>query len=144
MGVPFWLGVFILLLLVEAGTMALTTVWFAVGAFGAILVSLIGVPLWVEIAVFLGLSFTVLFFYRPLAVKYVNAKRVRTNVEEMVGKEGKITERVDNLSQSGRMLLKGMDWAARTESDESTIEVGTIVKVLKVEGVKLIVEQVKK
>lgn len=144
MGVPFWLAVFILLLLVEAGTMALTTVWFAVGAFGAILVSLLGVPLWVEILVFLALSFVILFFYRPLAIKYVNSRRIRTNVEDLVGKEGKITEKVDNLSQSGRMLLKGMDWAARTESDESTIEVGTIVRVLKVEGVRLIVEPVQK
>lgn len=144
MGVPFWLAVFILLLLVEAGTMALTTVWFAVGAFGAILVSLLGVPLWVEILVFLALSFVILFFYRPLAIKYVNSRRIRTNVEDLVGKEGKITEKVDNLSQSGRMLLKGMDWAARTESDESAIEVGTIVRVLKVEGVRLIVEPVQK
>ena len=79
--------------------------------------------------------------YRPLAVKYVNSRRTRTNVDDLIGKEGKVTEKIDNLNQTGRVVLNGMDWSARTQKD-GTIEAETIVKVIDVQGVKLIVEPV--
>lgn len=142
MSIQFWLTIFIILLIVEIATMALTTVWFSVGAVFALFASLLGASLVVQIVIFLAVSFLVLFLYRPLALKYVNQRLTKTNVDDLVGKEGRITEKVDNLSQTGRMVINGMDWAARTESDAITIEPDTVVKVLKVVGVRLIVEPI--
>ena len=141
MDLQFWLMAFIILVVMEFLTMGLTTIWFAVGALAAFFASLFGVSFWIQIILFLVVSLVVLVVYRPLAVKYVNAKRTKTNVDDLVGKEAKVTEKIDNLNQTGRVVLNGMDWSARTQKD-GTIETETIVKVIDVQGVKLIVEPV--
>ena len=117
------------------------TIWFAIGALTAFFASLFGASFWIQIILFLVVSLVVLVVYRPLAVKYVNAKRTKTNVDALVGKEAKVTEKIDNLNQTGRVVLNGMDWSARTTIG-GTIDVDTIVKVVEVQGVKLIVEPV--
>lgn len=141
MDFQFWLMAFIILVVMEFLTMGLTTIWFAIGALAAFFASLSGATLWVQIILFLVISLVVLVVYRPLAVKYVNSRRTRTNVDDLIGKEAKVTERIDNINQTGRVVLNGMDWSARTTIG-GTIDVDTIVKVIEVQGVKLIVEPV--
>lgn len=141
MDFQFWLMAFIILVVMEFLTMGLTTIWFAIGALAAFFASLFGATLWVQIILFLVISLVVLVVYRPLAVKYVNSRRTRTNVDDLLGKEAKVTERIDNINQTGRVVLNGMDWSARTTIG-GTIDVDTIVKVIEVQGVKLIVEPV--
>ena len=141
MDFQFWLMAFIILVVMEFLTMGLTTIWFAIGALTAFFASLFGVSFWIQIILFLVVSLVVLVVYRPLAVKYVNSKRTKTNVDDLVGKEAKVTEKIDNLNQTGRVVLNGMDWSARTTIG-GTIDVDTIVKVIEVKGVKLIVEPV--
>jgi hypothetical protein len=132
---------FIILVVMEFLTMGLTTIWFAIGALTAFFASLFGASFWIQIILFLVVSLVVLVIYRPLAVKYVNSRRTKTNVDDLVGKEAKVTEKIDNLNQTGRVVLNGMDWSARTTIG-GTIDVDTIVKVVEVQGVKLIVEPV--
>ena len=141
MDFQFWLMAFIILVVMEFLTMGLTTIWFAIGALVAFFASLFGASFWIQIILFLVVSLVVLVVYRPLAVKYVNSKRTKTNVDDLVGKEAKVIEKIDNLNQTGRVVLNGMDWSARTTIG-GTIDVDTIVKVIEVKGVKLIVEPV--
>ena len=141
MDFQFWLMAFIILVVMEFLTMGLTTIWFAIGALTDFFASLFGASFWIQIILFLVVSLVVLVVYRPLAVKYVNSKRTKTNVDDLVGKEAKVTEKIDNLNQTGRVVLNGMDWSARTTIG-GTIDVDTIVKVIEVKGVKLIVEPV--
>lgn len=141
MDFQFWLMAFIILVVMEFLTMGLTTIWFAIGALTAFFASLFGASFWIQIILFLVVSLVVLVIYRPLAVKYVNSRRTKTNVDDLVGKEAKVTEKIDNLNQTGRVVLNGMDWSARTTIG-GTIDVDTIVKVVEVQGVKLIVEPV--
>lgn len=141
MDFQFWLMAFIILVVMEFLTMGLTTVWFAIGALAAFFASLFGATLWIQIILFLIISLVVLVVYRPLAVKYVNSRRTKTNIDDLIGKEAKVVERIDNVNQIGRVVLNGMDWSARTTIG-GTIEVDTIVKVVDVQGVKLIVEPV--
>lgn len=141
MDFQFWLMAFIILVVMEFLTMGLTTIWFAIGALVAFFASLFGATLWIQIILFLVISLVVLVVYRPLAVKYINSRRIRTNVDDLVGKEGKVTEKIDNFNQTGRVIVNGMDWSARTTIG-GTIDVDTIVKVVDVQGVKLIVEPV--
>nr|WP_315103960.1 NfeD family protein [uncultured Catonella sp.] len=141
MDFQFWLMAFIILVVMEFLTMGLTTIWFAIGALAAFFASLFGATLWIQIVLFLVTSLVVLVVYRPLAVKYVNSKRTKTNVDDLIGKEAKVTERIDNLNQTGRVILNGMDWSARTTVG-GIIDIDTIVRVTEVKGVKLIVEPV--
>ena len=138
----FWLICFIGLLAVEFMKQALTTIWFCAGAIVAMIVSFIGAPFWLQLILFVAVSLVVLLFYRPLAIKYVNSKRIRTNVDELVGKDARVCERIDNNAGKGRVILNGVDWAARS-LDGSVIEEQEMVTVREIQGVKAIVEKKK-
>ena len=133
-----WLAALIILLVVEALTVTLVSLWFALGALAALLTSLFVDNIWVQFGVFLAVSMVTLLAIRPLARRYVTPKQVATNADQAVGAEGLVTQTIDNLNASGQVSVKGAVWTARTE-DESVIPAGATVKVLRIEGVKLIV-----
>lgn len=137
-----WLGILAVLLIIEIATLGLTTIWFAGGALAALLVSLLGGPLWLQIVLFLAVSVILLIFTRPLAVKYMNKNVQKTNVESIPGKTGVVVQRIDNLQAKGQVMINGMEWTARTKDGE-IIEEGKVVKITAVEGVKVIVEEEK-
>ena len=134
-----WIVLIIALILIEAMTMGLTTIWFAGGCVAALLICLIGLPVWVQIGVFAGVSVLLLFLTRPLAQRFIESGKVRTNADSLIGREAVITERVDNLQGTGRAAVNGQDWTARSVITEQTIEVGEVVMIRAIEGVKLIV-----
>lgn len=135
-----WLVVLAILLVIEFLTLGLTTVWFAGGALIAFLVSLAGGPLWLQILLFLVISVVLLLFTRPLAVKYLNKNVQKTNVDSIPGQKGIVTVTIDNLKAEGQVTIRGMEWSARAK-DDNIIEKGKVVRVIAVEGVKLIVEE---
>lgn len=136
-----WLIVLVLLVVIELLTMGLTTVWFAGGALAATLASLVGLPLVIQIILFLVVSGLLLFFTRPIAVKYFNKDRVRTNAESLVGRQAIVISEIDNLQGIGQVNVGGMEWSARTRDENITLPVGAVVIVLAIDGVKLIVEE---
>lgn len=136
-----WLIILVLLVVIELLTMGLTTVWFAGGALAATLVSLLGLPLMIQIILFLVVSGLLLFFTRPIAVKYFNKDRVRTNAESLVGRQAIVISEIDNLQGIGQVNVGGMEWSARTRDEDITLPVGAVVIVLAIDGVKLIVEE---
>ena len=85
------------------------------------------------------MSVLMLVFTRPVAMRYFNVGRTKTNVDSMLGERGIVTGRIDNLHSCGQVTLKGMEWSARSQETEGTIEEGTVVIVKKIDGVKLIV-----
>ena len=136
-----WLAVFIILLIIEALTVGLVTIWFAGGALAAIAVNSLGMGIAGQCIVFLVVSCILLLFTRPWAQKYVNKNRIKTNYERELGKVIKITERVDNLAQTGKSMVDGQEWTVRTENNKEILEIGELAKVVAVSGVKLIVEK---
>ena len=138
MEVLIWLVVMILLLIIEAVTVGLTTIWFAAGALAAILASMLGIGITGQIILFSGVSLILLIFTRPIAVRYITPHHIRTNYEDAVGNTVKITKRVHNINGTGTALLNGQEWTARTKDDRITLEEGALAKVAAVEGVKLI------
>lgn len=137
-----WLALFVVLIVFEAVTTGLFTIWFAGGALIALLVSLF-LDMWVvQMVVFLIVSFLLLYFMRPVAMRKFNAKRLKTNVEDIAGREAKVTEFIDNLNASGTAILNGLEWSARSSEDSVTIPAGERVLVREVRGVKLIVEPI--
>ena len=134
----FWLAAGIFLLIVEAATPALVSIWFALGAFTALIAAFAGVQLWIQILLFLIVSAIALIVTRPLAKKYLDTKHVATNADMVIGKEGVVTEEIDNLKAKGAVSCMGKEWTARS-LDDKVLEKGTKVKVHSIEGVKLIV-----
>ncbi|HIV52885.1 MAG TPA: NfeD family protein [Candidatus Mediterraneibacter norwichensis] len=136
-----WLGLFILLLVIEIITVGLTTIWFAAGALAALAANVMGADLIIQIIIFLAVSVVLLIFTRPWAEKHLNRKRVRTNYEREIGKVIRITEKVDNLNQTGKSVVDGQEWTVRSKNDSEIFEAGALARVAAVSGVKLIVEK---
>ena len=137
----FWLAVMVVMLIIEIATLGLTTIWFAGGALIAFILAMLNVPLVVQILVFLIVSLVLAIFTRPVAVKYFNKDRVRTNIEGMIGKQAIVVSEVDNLQGIGRVTVGGQEWSARTAEDGMALPVGAVVIIKEVKGVKLIVEE---
>ena len=136
-----WLGLFILLLVIVIITVGLTTIWFAAGALAALAANVLGANLIIQIIIFLAVSVVLLIFTRPWAEKHLNRKRVRTNYEREIGKVIRITEKVDNLDQTGKSVVDGQEWTVRSRNDSDIFEAGALARVVAVSGVKLIVEK---
>ena len=95
----------------------------------------------VQVLVFLVVSILLLYFTRPIALRYLNKSREKTNINTIIGKEAVVTSEINNLQAKGQVVVGGMEWTARTNSNEDIIETGTIVVIEKVDGVKLIVKR---
>ncbi len=137
----FWLISMIVLFVVEAATVNLITIWFAFGALAALITSLFGGKLWLQIVVFIAVTVLVLIFTRPLAKKYFSkSKHQPTNADIAIGKDCSVIEEIDNLLATGAVKCMGKEWTARSESGEK-IAMGETVTAVAIEGVKLIVRR---
>ena len=141
--VVLWLVVVIVFLGVELSTVTLTSIWFAAGGLIALFVAMLGGEFAFQMIAFLIGSFAMFFATKPWADKVINAKKTRTNADRAVGEEIRVLERISNLDQTGMVIVHGQEWTARTEDDNIQIEQGELVRVLRISGVKVIVERVK-
>ena len=141
MSTVFWLIALVVFLMVEASTVTMVSLWFAVGALAALVVSLFAGTGW-QIAAGLVVSSTALTALRPLVRKYIKPRITNTNVDAVIGSQGYVTSAIDNLTATGKVKLGAMEWTARS-TDGSPIPTGTLVKVDRIEGVKAFVTPVK-
>ena len=139
-----WLVLMAGFLIIEIVTLGLTTIWFAVGALVAFLAALAGLHLGIQIGAFVVVSVVLLFFTRPIAVKYLNSRTTKTNAEALVGRSARVTIGINNLKSEGQVVINGLEWTARSSSDTVTFKPDDYVKIVGIEGVKLIVEEQKK
>lgn len=134
-----WLGVLVLAVILEALTFALVSIWFVPGALVAMILAFIpGMPIWIEIVVFLVMTLVFLLFLKPVADKMLIGKRTRTNADAVIGEEAVVTEAIDNLNAKGQVKVKGQVWTARASDKNTTYAVGEVLHVVAIEGVKLI------
>ena len=133
----FWLIAMVVLLVIEAVVPGLISIWFALGALAALISALFHAPIWLQIVWFVAVSVIALVLTRPLVRKYVNGRITPTNADMVIGKDAVVTEAIDNLHARGAVLLDGKTWTARMDREDETAKTG----VLRIEGVKLIVEK---
>ena len=138
-----WLIVLVVMLVIEMATLSLTTIWFAGGALVAIISSMCGAKVSLQIFIFLAVSLLILFLIRPSAVKYFNGKRTKTNASSLIGLEAKVLETVNNDSMTGKAVVNGQEWTARAVKDDMTIEKGEKATIVDIKGVKLILNNIK-
>ncbi len=136
-----WLVLLIILLIIEIITIGLTSIWAAGGALAALILNILGVPFLWQVVVFFAVTFILLCFTRPFAVRFINNQREKTNYEGIIGKTIRIAETVDNISQSGMAVVNGQEWTVRAEKEEEVLKPGTLAKVVNISGVKLIVRK---
>ena len=136
-----WLVIALVMLVIEAFTVGLATIWFAAGALVALFASLLHAPLWLQALLFAVVSILLLACLRPITRKYFKPHLVRTNVDALLGAEGYVTAQIDNLAATGQVKLGAMEWTARSTSG-APIAKGTLVKVDRISGVKVYVTAV--
>ncbi len=136
-----WLVVLVLSIVIEIISLGLTSIWFAGGAIVALVMAALSLPFWLQVLVFLLVSVVLMVFTRPIAVKYFNKDRVRTNVESLIGRQAIVISEISNRQGIGQVTVGGQEWTARTEDEEIDLPVGAVVEIIAVDGVKLIVRE---
>ncbi len=139
-----WLILMVVFLLIELFTNGLATIWFAAGSLFAFLTALLRLNFIVQAVVFLAVSVILLIFTRPIALRYLNSRTTKTNAEALVGRTVRVTVGINNLKGEGQVVVNGLEWTARSSSDTVTFKPDDYVKVVGIEGVKLIVEALEK
>ena len=134
----FWLIAMIIFVVAESMTVTLVSIWFAVGALGAILVALLGGGLMLQVTVFLALAIVLLFLLRGMVRKHFSPRVTKTNVDSVIGATGIVLTPVNNIAALGQVQINGVEWSARS-TDNTHIPAGAMVKVDKIEGVKVFV-----
>lgn len=137
-----WLILLVVFVALEAATVHLVCVWFAAGSLAAMLVSLLGGAFWLQAVVFLTVSIVLFALLWPLARKYLKPRLVATNADALVGKTCKVVEAIDPV-EGGRVKVNDVTWRACSESGE-TIPADSLVKILRIQGAKMYVEEAKK
>ena len=138
MTVMYWLVAAAVFVVIEIMTMGLTTIWFAGGALVGAVMAAVSLPLWSQIIAFAVISVILLILTRPWALKYVNSRTIKTNVDSLIGQTGLVTQDIDNLNAKGQVKVRGQIWTARSISDEVKLHEGQKVSIESISGVKVI------
>ena len=138
MMITVWAVAIVVFLVIEAVTVGIASIWFALGSICALIAALLGAPTWLQIVWFLVISVLTLILTRPIVRKYVNGKKQPTNADRLIGGAAVVTEAISNIDGRGAVRVDGKEWSARS-TDGSTIEAGVHVKIVAIEGVKLMV-----
>lgn len=135
----FWFITFLILLFIELITVNLVTIWFAIGSLGALITASITDMVVIQIIVFIILSVVSLIVTKPIVKKIRTRKITPTNLDRVIGKIGTVTKKITRDSY-GEVKVEGSIWTAKANKE---IREKSQVKVLKIEGVKLLVEEIK-
>lgn len=138
-----WLCIIVVCIIIEASTMGLTTIWFAIGAIVAWITNNLGFELQVQVFVFLVVSILCLVVTRPIAVKKLKIGKTRTNADSIIGECVKVITTINNINNEGTVKARGQMWSAKAYDNDDIIEKDEVVCVREIVGVKLIVERKK-
>ncbi len=135
-----WLGIAVLLGMIEASTVALVSIWFAIGAVAAMIPAYFSAPFWVQILIFLAVSALCFAFTRTFFKDVMKVRKQATNADSLIGEEGVVTTTINNLEGEGKVYISGLTWSAKS-IDGKEISETKIVEVKEIRGVTLIVEE---
>jgi len=125
--------------ILEGVTAQLVSIWFVLGAIAALIASLCGASIPIQIIIFVAVTIITLIATRPIVKKKINFMAEKTNADRCLGENAVVIEEINNLEAKGQVKADGKIWTARS-SDGSIIPENTIVTVEKIDGVKLIVK----
>lgn len=133
--------IFAVFLIIEVATAgALVSIWFCIGALGALGVAYFGGGIIFQILVFTVVSLSFLFATKPLIKRYVKPKKSATNADRILHEKGIVEEEINNVKGEGVILVGGKTWTARNLDSEKIVPKGAEVTVEEIQGVKAIVK----
>ncbi len=135
----FWIILTVALVVIEAVTVQLMTIWFAVGAIGGLIASAFNLEIWLQILIFVAVSAIALIATRPIVRRFTNTIKEPTNADRYIGQTAVVTEPIDNIHGKGAVTIGGLEWTART-ADGTNVEKDALVTVEKIDGAKFIVK----
>ena len=135
----FWFIVMVVCAVVEAATLGIITIWFAIGALITMFAAMLGAPMWLQIVIFFAVSMVLLVFTRDVAIRVLKIGREKTNSDLLIGRRGRVLEGIDPIAGSGQVKVSGQIWSA-VSSNQQKIPAGSLVTVLEITGVRLVVE----
>ena len=141
MAALFWLAAMVIFIILEIATVGLYTIWFAGGCLMAFFATLLGCGKLAQAGVFVVVSGVLILFVRPITRRKLMIGKERTNAESLVGEKARVIEKIDNIAGTGRAVVKGQEWMARSTDDDVTYDEGAIVIVNDITGVKIIVKK---
>ena len=137
-----WLVLFVAMLIIEAIGPALVSIWFALGAVIALILSFIPeVAWWIEVIVFVVISIATLLALRPILKRYIKRNNYKTNIDSFTGKRGYVIEDITYL-KPGAVKIGDVSWTAIPVNKDEKIVENEIIEVVAVNGNKLIVKKV--
>ena len=135
-----WTLVLVISVIVEAITIDLVSIWFAVGALIALIGEFLGLSQTLQIIVFVIVSLVCIFISRPLAKKYLRGNIVKTNLDRIIGKHCLVTETI-TADNKGEVKVLGTLWMA-TSLNNMTIQAGEYAEIVSIEGAHVIVKKI--
>ncbi len=135
-----WIGLIVVFVIVEAATVQLVTIWFALGSVAGLIAYGFRLEIWMQFLIFAVISAVALAVTRPFVKKFAKGPKQPTNADRYIGKEAVVTETISNERSEGAVRVGGLEWTART-TDNSVAEVGDMVIVEAIEGAKLLVKK---
>lgn len=135
-----WIGLIVIFVIVEAATVQLVTVWFAVGGIAGLIAYAFGLEIWMQILIFAVVSAVALAITRPFVKRFTKGRKQPTNADRYIGQEATVTEPISNELSTGAVRIGGLEWTARTV-DNSEVDKGERVTVEAIEGAKLLVKR---
>ena len=136
-----WLAVIVLCVVIEALTLDLCAIWFAVGGVAALVAASPSLEVVTQLIIFVLFSAVLLVLMRPFCRRFLKTKKEPTNADRIIGETAYVTEQIDNIRETGAVKVLGAEWSARSR-DDSIIPSGAKVKVVEIRGVKAVVEKV--
>lgn len=135
-----WIGAIVVFGVAEAATAGLVSIWFVLGSVAGLIASICGAQIWLQILLFIMVSIAALIATRPLVKHISKPDAAVTNADRVLGGTARVTEKIDNTVPSGAVYIDGKTWSARSENG-AVIKPDTLVRVVRMEGVKLFVEE---
>lgn len=135
-----WIVFIVAMMIIEASTTNLVSIWFAFGALGAILAKALGGGVTPQILTFVILSGLSLAIAWPFIKKYHNGKKEATNADMLIGKTGVVTEDITSDKFAGKVNVSGQIWSAVSDDGEDIVA-DEKIKIVKIAGVKLVVKK---
>lgn len=135
----WWFILFVVFLFIELVTVTLVTIWFAIGAVAAAITTIFTDSIIIQSIVFIVVSIISLLITKPLVKKFKKFDITPTNSDRVIGKVGEVTKTI-GTNKYGEVKVFDSIWTAKSKNDK-TIKEGEKVKILSIEGVKLIVEK---
>lgn len=136
-----WIILAVVFLVVELITVGMVSLWFMIGALVGLLAAALGAGAWLQILLFLVVSVVCFVLLYPRLKKFVGRNRQATNADMALGKTCIVTQRIDNIADTGAVSVGGKIWSARTY-DGTVVEEGSLVRAGEIRGVKLMVSPV--